>query len=46
MSIELRQEVNALMVGMRESQLAELLRVAREIADHPEKFTTKPEDTL
>lgn len=44
MSIELRQKINALMVGMRENQLAALLRVAREITEHPEKFTAKPED--
>lgn len=46
MSIELRQAINGLMVGMTESQLKELLRVARELVEHPEKVPKKPEDTL
>ena len=46
MSIELRQEINALMVGMRESQLAALLQAAKEISEHPGKFAPRPEDTL
>lgn len=46
MSIELRKEINALMVGMRESQLQALLKAAKEIVAHPEKAAIKPDVLL